>query len=72
MASNILLAHAYLALAALTPASTVSGHVHPAHVARAPQPARHVAHGMPLAVTRSSARVRAGRASDGRVTLSLV
>jgi hypothetical protein len=72
MASNILLAHTYLALAALAPASTISGHVHPAHATRAPQPARHVTHGMPLAVTRSSTRVRAGRTSDGQVTLSLV
>jgi hypothetical protein len=71
MPSNLLI-HAYVALAALAPASTVSGHAHPAHVAHAPKPARHVTHGTPLAVMRSTTRVRAGRASDGHVTLGLV
>jgi hypothetical protein len=73
MPSTALLAHAYVALAALTPASTVAGTVHPAHAARAPRPAHRVAHATaPLAVTRASARVRAGRASGGQVTLTLV
>jgi hypothetical protein len=56
MPSNLFI-HAYVALAALAPASTVSGNTHPAHVAHAPKPAHHVARG--------------GRANDGQVTLSL-
>ncbi len=72
MPSNLLL-HAYVALAALAPASTVSGQLHPAHVAHVPKPARHTtAQGVPPAVTRMTARVRAGRTDDGQVTLSLV
>jgi hypothetical protein len=74
MPSNILLANAYIVLAALAPTSTAAAaDVHPAHAMRAPRPARHVAHvPQPLAVTRSSARLRAERASGGEVTLTLV
>lgn len=68
MPSNVILANASIALAALAPTSTVAGTVHPAHAARVPRPARHVAHVTPpLAVT----RLRAGRASGGQVTLTL-
>jgi hypothetical protein len=75
MPSNVLLANAYIMLAALAPTSTAAAaaNVHPAHAVRAPRPARHVAHvAPPLAVTRSSARLRAERASGGEVTLTLV
>jgi hypothetical protein len=72
MPTNVLLANAYIVLAALAPTSTVAGNVHPAHAARAPRPARHVAHVTPpLAVTRPASRLRAGRASGGQVTLTL-
>ncbi|HWI72819.1 MAG TPA: hypothetical protein VNT55_12770 [Baekduia sp.] len=71
MTSNLMLAKAYIVLAALGPSSAPVVHGHPAHAGRSPQPPRHVARAAPLALTPASARLRAER-EDGQVALSAV
>jgi hypothetical protein len=71
MTSNVMLANAYVALAALAPSSAALGPAHPAHATRAPRPPIHAAYRGPLALNPASTRVRAER-TDGRVTLTLV
>jgi hypothetical protein len=70
MTSNLLLAHSYLALGALAPASAAGFAVHPAHAAGMRPP---VKRGAParttLALAPITSRVRADRA-DGRLTLT--
>jgi hypothetical protein len=71
MTSHLMLAKAYIVLAALGPSPAVGLHGHPAHAARAPKPPRHVARFAPLALTPARARLRAER-EDGQVALSAV
>jgi hypothetical protein len=72
MTSNLLVAHSYLALSALAPASATASVDHPHHATRAPAPVRHVVRTSPiLSMTPSSVRLKAERA-DGRVSLTLV
>lgn len=70
MIVNLALAKTYLAVAAMTPTSTVLSHgtSSPLH---APSPVRHVVRGQSTALAPRSARIRAGRAS-ARVTLTYV
>lgn len=70
MTSSLLVAHSYLALSALAPATAAASA--PLHGTRGPAPVRHVARPAPLvSLTPSSVRLKAQRA-DGRVSLTLV
>jgi hypothetical protein len=72
MTSNLLVAHSYLALSALAPATATASVDQPRHATRTPAPVRHVVRTTPmLSLTPSSVRLKAERA-DGRVSLTLV